>query len=454
MFLSQNFSEAAQIVVPWAKTGAKEDKGKMRFLELAPFLFTMSENTFQQWMLVYEKSREGNLILYNTCFQKDLLPREKDRTAWHISRRLFRDLQGCSDDDLRKLANYLLSNKKISLQKNKPSLKKTFKQVQEGNWISLNEYCVNKKHKKEFECILLRYLYKEKSGTEMKALKKSARKSRVKKMMEFFHLDKQKMRRLRDSVGERVLQKALNRSVSSKSLEGIIPESFWRLLESICASVDIHGNPKVIKTSDRMELRSRDQLKSPNFPENLVAGLENLAELIVFDSTLLVDIGPFGREFYGKFFKAVSVIGKRPSHVVVIISDPIEAYFAMRELGKIDGYVAVTTNYLKSQSSSTQKIKLHREDQKIAEVVTYAFYSKSFEASEDTENIRHSICSTFKAKGALLDFDEDVALPRDRSKLFYEHLCHLLIDDDKLAICFGEGRNLPECLLVSAIFSE
>lgn len=92
----QFFSQAAKIVVPWHV----DDAAKMRFMELGPFIFNMSDETFALWMQVYEKSREGLLVAYNGYLQKDVIKKDSVRGAWEVSKRVFRDFQGLEDDVL------------------------------------------------------------------------------------------------------------------------------------------------------------------------------------------------------------------------------------------------------------------------------------------------------------------------------------------------------------------
>src|SRR5450759_5342160 len=131
----QVFCKAAKIVIPWAK----EDKDKvLNFVELAPFIFNMSDETFGKWMQIHEKSRTGDLIAYNAMKQKELEARV-DRETFMITKRNFRDFQGLTDEGLSKLADYLLVGKKVSLAKDKPSTA-NYDMEQEGKWVALKDY--------------------------------------------------------------------------------------------------------------------------------------------------------------------------------------------------------------------------------------------------------------------------------------------------------------------------
>ncbi len=92
----------------------KEERGYIKFLELTPFIFHMKDSTFNLWWQVYERARVGDLIAFNSALMKDCIPK-KDRNSWQITKTCIRDLQGCDDSDLKKMALFLLEKKKISL---------------------------------------------------------------------------------------------------------------------------------------------------------------------------------------------------------------------------------------------------------------------------------------------------------------------------------------------------
>lgn len=149
-FELQPFCKAAKIAYP----NAVEDRGNIRFLEMAPFIFEMSDETFERWMIVQEMSEEGLLIHYNRQHQHTAKP-YVDRTTWHLKRRFFKHLQGLVDRDLWKLANYLIEGKKISLFSEKKT-DKSYDEDKAKEWRSVEEYCIEKKQKRIFECICLK----------------------------------------------------------------------------------------------------------------------------------------------------------------------------------------------------------------------------------------------------------------------------------------------------------
>ncbi|CAM6112859.1 unnamed protein product [Calypogeia fissa] len=229
------FAKVAMMIAPWLKT---EKSGRLRFDELSIFLSIRSDETFKKWMKVYEKSRTGDLIAYNGNLQKDIIPKQT-REAWHLTKQSCRDLMGCIDNDMNKIANYLLGNKKISIFKDQVK-DKSYDKEDAGNWISMEDYCAKKK-KKEFEILLLLQLVGEKSRVEIVSLTKVARKKKVKAMKEFYHLDKMKMIRLYEALGKNYLKGKVATNVNRDSLMAMIPDIFLALIATMKATINIHG---------------------------------------------------------------------------------------------------------------------------------------------------------------------------------------------------------------------
>ncbi|CAM6115777.1 unnamed protein product [Calypogeia fissa] len=67
-------------------------KQGMRLMEFSPFIFTMSNETFELYMQVLEASRVGELVAFNGCTQREVVDRSKDWTAWQLKKRNLRDL--------------------------------------------------------------------------------------------------------------------------------------------------------------------------------------------------------------------------------------------------------------------------------------------------------------------------------------------------------------------------
>ncbi|CAM6088162.1 unnamed protein product [Calypogeia fissa] len=80
----------------------------MRLMEFSPFIFTMSDDMFNLYMKVLEASRDGEIVAFNGCTQRQVVDRTEDWTAWQIKKRSLRDLQGCDDVLLRKLRSIYL----------------------------------------------------------------------------------------------------------------------------------------------------------------------------------------------------------------------------------------------------------------------------------------------------------------------------------------------------------
>lgn len=299
--------KAAVIVCPWAKV--VNNTGK--FGESAPFLFKMEDATFAKWMEVYELSREGGLVAYNGMKQKEVMKIADDPRAWELKKKMFRYCQGCSEADLLKAANYLLSGR-LSIQRDKrtkgkvdaPESSTHCSIIASGKpSLCLEDFCVKKKYKAEFEILLLTFLDGENGATrtELKSLTKAARKGRVQRMLQHYQVDRPMLRQLNEALSlNDILKKALNPNKRYELWKDEIDPSLHRLIDGIKMSIDLFGN-RVVKALDkRLRLRSLTELRSNDFPDSIVQGSRSQADLIFLDSTL-VDGPTFTSEFYDKF---------------------------------------------------------------------------------------------------------------------------------------------------------
>lgn len=445
------------IVCPWAK----EVNHKVKFGESAPFIFTMEDETFERWMEVYELSRKGGIIAYNGMKQSKVYKIADDPCAWQLNKKFFRNCQGCSDTDLRKVADYLLDGR-LSIQKDRNiKVKKTKTSTKSSDIVvaptstkarmTLEDFCTKKKHKVEFEAFLLILLNGDQSTrSELKSLTKAARKLRVQRMKDHYKIDAATMKQLREALSlNDVLKKSLLVNVSFETLKALIDPSFYRLVEGIKNSVDIHGNRIVKSMTERLVLRSIKELRSEEFPNTIISENRNLANFIYLDCSVEDDIRPFNSEFYGKFFNATSEIGKKPNHVVVIIAPPVETFLARRELDKYRQYIAVDTHYIQNLSSA--KPSIHRADTKRRLIVTYAYYSAAFDKLGDPTVLENLLTKGFNM-GNLVDFEETSDIPstsKEKMMSFYEKLVSQFVQSDGVSVCFSEGKKLVQSIMVS-----
>lgn len=137
-FLVKPFCLAAKIIY----LESTDEKNNIRFVEMAPFLFVMSDSTFKKWSEVHEMCQEGELIAYNQTCQR-LAIKWKDRSSWILKRRFFRQVQGLDEVELKKLAQYLISKKKVSLFPEKENLK-SYDEEESKNWTSFQDWCQQK----------------------------------------------------------------------------------------------------------------------------------------------------------------------------------------------------------------------------------------------------------------------------------------------------------------------
>ncbi|CAM6113017.1 unnamed protein product [Calypogeia fissa] len=73
----KDFCAAVKIVYP-----AAFGKKGMRLMDFSPFIFTMSDETFDLYMEVLDASRDGKIVAFNGCTQRQVVDRSEDWTAW------------------------------------------------------------------------------------------------------------------------------------------------------------------------------------------------------------------------------------------------------------------------------------------------------------------------------------------------------------------------------------
>lgn len=135
--------------------------------------------------------------------------------------------------------------------------------------------------------------------------------------------------------------------------------------------------------------------------------------------------------------------------MAVIVATPIQTFLARRELGKYRQYIAVDTVYI--QNLAATKPSIHMSGNKRRLLVTYAFYSDSFDTSGDPEALEDALMNSFRL-GGLVDFDESSGTPwasEEKLTKFYSKLVSQFVRPKGLSVCFSKGKKFIECIMVS-----
>lgn len=240
----QPFNKAAYILRPTAIM----EHGSMRFMEMAPFIFVMSDETFEKWMTVQEMAEDGRLIAFNRTLQCDGVP-QRNSTSWHLKKSHLRHLQGMEESDLNKIASFFIAHERVSLLKEKVHLK-SHDPEEAKKWSSLEEYCVEKKNKKTFEVFLIATLTKKpripelgkvKKLLKLRKFSKQNRKHLLKHICDYFHLGKEKLLLFREALGEKFVKEAGKKSSKWEDLFTNLPASFEALIAATRDSINGEG---------------------------------------------------------------------------------------------------------------------------------------------------------------------------------------------------------------------
>lgn len=355
--------------------------------------------------------------------------------------------------DLDKVASYLLAKKRISCFKNKPSAP-DYDENLADQFISMEEYCVNKKSKRVFEIYLLETLGEwENKRAELNAFRKHERKLEMDLMIAKYHLTKEKLTRLRAALTEDFIRQSSHRSAGADKMKNSLLEAFKTLVTATKKSVDEKGNLLSPKIDEILKLHSRKSMKNEKFFEHLSETSKPRSDFIFFDSSVLQDESPLETSFYNPFLRKVKEMGK-DTHVFVHILDPIESIYMIRELMAIPGYFPLTTTYVQTGVCETLEQPLFNSPEDFTYTVTYAFFHSEFVQSSTRVKVQEAIKKKLMARGSLMHFDEKVedlgarSVPFEKSISFFQYLTKLFVDSGHRTICFGEGRNLIQCLLV------
>ncbi|CAM6103508.1 unnamed protein product [Calypogeia fissa] len=349
----KEFYNATAVIIPYVDV---KKKPQMRFNELAPFLFEMSKQTFTKYMKILDKSRVGELIAFNGMPQKEVIDRSKDWTAWKIPKKTMRDLQGCSDMDLDKLATHLLKGTKVSLTREKPK-HSSWKPKISGKFITIEQYCKNKKMKGAFEVACLQYIVNREKSKALFKLEPNERRQQFLQMMTFYQLTKQKIKKLRLALGKAYPRNALIKKLSRSRLKQHIPQAFRNMVRAIRRSVDKDGNARPATLHNQLQLQSFPDLTTKGFLSKLDKTFLNTGEFLFFYASILNKAeNAHNRRFFSSFIQLTVALGKSNGHVLVVVANPYESYLFKKELSEHPWYIFFTTQYTTEQSKRKAEI--------------------------------------------------------------------------------------------------
>lgn len=413
---------------------------------MAPFIFEMKDNTFDKWMTVQQMSEEGLLIYSNRQHQFFAKP-YVDRTTWHLKRRFFKHLQGLVDRDLMKLATFLIEGRKVSLFPEKKN-DKHYNEELSKQWKSVEEYCIEKKYKRIFECICLKVFTDKSKIQQFKNMEKAERKEKFRELKAHYHLDKEKIVLLREAIGEQLLKMGMQKSNTWVDLIERLPVAFETLVESIQKSVDEDGNLLVVEKSDMFILESSIGFGKKKFFKELSSRHEKSVDFFYFDGTITENCRRLDISFFQSFFKATSRIGSS-GHRVVLVLNPLDLIPMVRGMSQVTGYVSIPAQYIKRKLGKSGQQALLERDGRITDYVHYIFFNERFEEGMENKVAEKEIKNALR--GNILNFeeiDEQDSILGERDPRFYDYLTKLLLTPGDSVVIFGEGRQFMKCLLV------